>query len=625
MTKFNLEKCKSGNKGITLIALIITIIVLLILAGITINSLTGSDSAPAKANEAEQKNDIGSAKDQIAVSAINAKTTAYETAYVGNSVSAGNAATTIGQAVIDAVLPFNGTSTGKASIEVTQAETNSVKGDATITITTRDFEVVGNITINDGILTWGEILPNVPSITLTASGSTTLAPSGTVQLSAEFRKMNSTTLTWSSSNENVATVSSSGLVTVNSNAQNKQTANITATGNGVTSSALTITVEKITIDRVELSPTTLEIEQGESKTIQVTFYDESNSEIPLSKLSNISIAKTSGSDKILVNQDTTNKNKATIAVDSTETTGDKEIVITSSANGTSFTTNVTVTVKVKEAIVGQFVEYNVGYTDISTNASDVANDFEFTPSNGWRILYAEEDAAHPGQYKNVKIISTGVPGGLYYSTTETNNSWWGDGTNKKDKVANGLSTPSKFETIVFNKKTAAEADNASYYNQGYYTQIKHYTSSTPTVINTNDKTAAELFKISNVAAEVDTLTLDELNTALNNANLGRNITARATDSITQISSINDPRSLFYLKGLGNTYNYATDTKNCSYWIASPGPDTSNASRVRYVGIFGGFGSYYSSRFGLRPVVSLSSNVYIKKVGDIWKIFNVPNP
>ena len=54
MTKFNLEKCKSSNKGITLIALIITIIVLLILAGITIASLTGSDSAPAKANEAKK-------------------------------------------------------------------------------------------------------------------------------------------------------------------------------------------------------------------------------------------------------------------------------------------------------------------------------------------------------------------------------------------------------------------------------------------------------------------------------------------------------------------------------------------------------------------------------------------
>ncbi len=45
-----------------------------------------------------------------------------------------------------------------------QAETNSIKGDASITITTRDFEVEGTITLQDGILTWGDIEENVPGI-----------------------------------------------------------------------------------------------------------------------------------------------------------------------------------------------------------------------------------------------------------------------------------------------------------------------------------------------------------------------------------------------------------------------------------------------------------------------------
>ena len=35
--------------------------------------LTGSDSAPAKANEAKQKNDIGSARDQVYLFASNAQ------------------------------------------------------------------------------------------------------------------------------------------------------------------------------------------------------------------------------------------------------------------------------------------------------------------------------------------------------------------------------------------------------------------------------------------------------------------------------------------------------------------------------------------------------------------------
>ena len=82
MTKYHLKKCKKNDKGITLIALIITIIVLLILAGVTIAALTGTDSAPVKANEAKQKNDIGSAQDQVYLIAQTAQTEAYERVYV---------------------------------------------------------------------------------------------------------------------------------------------------------------------------------------------------------------------------------------------------------------------------------------------------------------------------------------------------------------------------------------------------------------------------------------------------------------------------------------------------------------------------------------------------------------
>ena len=212
MKKFNLKKCGKSNKGITLIALIITIIVLLILAGITINALTGSDSAPAKANEAEQKNDIGTAKDQIGITAVNAKTEAYETAYVGNSVTSTAASTTVGQAVIDEVKAYNGKTQGKASIEVTQAETNSIKGDATITITTRDFEVEGTITIQDGLLTWGEIEENVPGIKITGV-PTSLDKGKYVDLGIKRRDVTGD-VTWTSGTTSVATVdSNTGRVT----------------------------------------------------------------------------------------------------------------------------------------------------------------------------------------------------------------------------------------------------------------------------------------------------------------------------------------------------------------------------------------------------------------------------
>ena len=87
------------NKGITLIALVITIIVLLILAGVTISAISGNDSTPAKAQEATQKTDISTAKEDCILTATTAKTDAFHATYVTNSANK-----TIAQSVIDALL-----------------------------------------------------------------------------------------------------------------------------------------------------------------------------------------------------------------------------------------------------------------------------------------------------------------------------------------------------------------------------------------------------------------------------------------------------------------------------------------------------------------------------------------
>ena len=50
------EKLRFNEKGITLIALVITIIVLLILAGVTIATLTGDNGLLQKASSAKQSN-----------------------------------------------------------------------------------------------------------------------------------------------------------------------------------------------------------------------------------------------------------------------------------------------------------------------------------------------------------------------------------------------------------------------------------------------------------------------------------------------------------------------------------------------------------------------------------------
>ncbi|MBO4293063.1 MAG: type II secretion system protein [Clostridia bacterium] len=151
------------QKGITLIALVITIIVLLILAGITIAMLTGSDSAPAKANEAKQKQDIGAAKDQVYMVAQNAQLEYYDTTYVKAGATAASGATNLSTANTAA-----GTYVGtKVSNEYTTAKTvgdakiektTNAEGDScTVVITTRDYTCTGHIAQDGGALSWSTI------------------------------------------------------------------------------------------------------------------------------------------------------------------------------------------------------------------------------------------------------------------------------------------------------------------------------------------------------------------------------------------------------------------------------------------------------------------------------------
>ena len=65
--KNTIESVKKSNNGITLIALVITIILLLILAGVTIVTLTGDNGILTKAADAKDSNSIGNEKEKIAL------------------------------------------------------------------------------------------------------------------------------------------------------------------------------------------------------------------------------------------------------------------------------------------------------------------------------------------------------------------------------------------------------------------------------------------------------------------------------------------------------------------------------------------------------------------------------
>ena len=63
--KSRFKELKKSSKGVTLIALVITIIVLLILAGVSIAMLTGDNGILTQAKEAKEANIAGTEKEQI--------------------------------------------------------------------------------------------------------------------------------------------------------------------------------------------------------------------------------------------------------------------------------------------------------------------------------------------------------------------------------------------------------------------------------------------------------------------------------------------------------------------------------------------------------------------------------
>ncbi|MEI3356245.1 MAG: type II secretion system protein [Clostridia bacterium] len=69
--KVNEEKdIVKKQTGITLIALVITIIVLLILAGVSIATLTGNNGILTQANQAKENNNSAAVKEKVEVEAL---------------------------------------------------------------------------------------------------------------------------------------------------------------------------------------------------------------------------------------------------------------------------------------------------------------------------------------------------------------------------------------------------------------------------------------------------------------------------------------------------------------------------------------------------------------------------
>ena len=99
-----------NQKGITLVALVVTIIVLLILAGVSLNLVSGSNGILTRATSAADRNLAASAGEQVELLIADLQAEYYEGVYVTGDIKTEDYSTA--DAYILHELPLNTTSAG---------------------------------------------------------------------------------------------------------------------------------------------------------------------------------------------------------------------------------------------------------------------------------------------------------------------------------------------------------------------------------------------------------------------------------------------------------------------------------------------------------------------------------
>mgnify|MGYP005769227171 CR=1 FL=1 len=147
---------KNNQKGITLVALVITIIVLLILAGVTIAALSGQNGILTNASNSQVQNALGNAKDQINLAANEGIQAYYNMKYLNeNDTIAGPATGTTKAGEVVKKYVEKRAVTGNP-LEGVTVEVTGENAPYSITITTTDktaTTATGTIT-EDGAVNW---------------------------------------------------------------------------------------------------------------------------------------------------------------------------------------------------------------------------------------------------------------------------------------------------------------------------------------------------------------------------------------------------------------------------------------------------------------------------------------
>ena len=140
-----------GNKGITLIALVITIIVLLILAAVSIAMLTGENSILNRAQESASANALGAAKDAVNLEVTGYVSDYYKEVYVTGNNTVNNKGLTayVGERIVKEL------DTNKIAVKDVEVTTHTA---SSIVLTYKpDGTTVSTTSISNGKVAWGVI------------------------------------------------------------------------------------------------------------------------------------------------------------------------------------------------------------------------------------------------------------------------------------------------------------------------------------------------------------------------------------------------------------------------------------------------------------------------------------
>ena len=229
---------KNNKKGITLIALVITIIVLLILAGVSISMLTGDNSLLGNAQKTGPASNIGAAKDEVGLAYNNAMQEYYQEKYASTNGGSGTFASKLETAINEI------TEKGRNHSCEIAYDTSAGK----ITITNGGYKVIGTVDTTDSGagISWGEMKETTGIDIMPATLKLNIADDSTKTgtLTATLSRI-SGDITWTSSSDSIATVSGSNTTaTIEAKAEGTATITASCTANGKTYSS-TCTVEVI--------------------------------------------------------------------------------------------------------------------------------------------------------------------------------------------------------------------------------------------------------------------------------------------------------------------------------------------------------------------------------------------